>query len=565
MRKFYVTARVLPVLLFSLFFSFSQAQPVIGYQSLITGLTQPVDIVNAGDGSNRLFIAQQNGIVRVWSGASLLPTNFLNVSSLITTGGSEQGLLSIAFHPDYNGTTNRYFFIYYTATNGDLTLARYQTMSGDINQADPASGVVLLAIPKPGTPYFTNHNGAKLVFGPDGMLYFGTGDGGDGGDPFNNAQNGASLLGKMLRLNVNSFATSAPFYDIPADNPYVNPADGIRDEIWAMGLRNPWRWSFDRLNGDMWIADVGQGAWEEVNRVPAGTAGVNYGWRCREGMHNYNTSGCSGSYTEPIFEYPHSAGTGGFSITGGYVYRGTAYPVLNGYYITADYVTANIWLVRSDGSFVRQGSMPNNISSFGEDEVGELYAARRSSGVIYRVTVTGVLPVTLTGFSAERRNGSNQLGWTTASEQNTAGFHIEYSTDGSRFQRAGFVAAARSSAGHNYSYNHPVALTTDMYYRLAIVDDDGSTRYSSIVRLSAKEGGIKIYPSVVRNGIINLELNGRMQKMQLVNSSGKLVFEKALKDISGTTAVNLPHLAKGLYIVQVIGEGGVMREKIMIE
>lgn len=565
MRKFYFPARVLPVLFLSLFFSFSYSQPIIGYQSVITGLTQPVDLVNAGDGSNRLFIAQQNGIIRVWNGTTLLPTNFLNVSSLVTNGGSEQGLLSMAFHPDYNGTTNRYFFIYYTATNGDVTLARYQTQAGDINVADPASGVVLLTIPKPGSPYFTNHNGGKLLFGTDGMLYFGTGDGGNGGDPFNNAQNGASLLGKMLRLNVNSFATSAPFYDIPSDNPYASTSDGIRDEIWATGLRNPWRWSFDRQNGDMWIADVGQGAWEEVNRVPAGTAAANYGWRCREGMHNYDVSLCSGgSYTEPVFEYPHNA-TGGYSITGGFVYRGTAYPVLNGYYVTVDYITSNLWLVRANGTFVRQSGLPTNVSSFGEDEAGELYAVRRSNGTIYRVTVTGVLPVTLTGLTAERRSGSNQLGWTTASEQNTSGFYIEYSTDGSRFQRAGWVAAARSSAGHSYTYNHAVNLTADMYYRLAIADDDGSIRYSSIVRLSAKEGGIKVYPSVVRNGIINLELNGRMQKMQLVNSSGKLVFEKALKDLSGTTAISLPQLSRGMYVVQVIGDGGVNREKIIIE
>ena len=232
--------------------------------------------------------------------------------------------------------------MWYTDVNGAVTLARYRRDVTNPDIADPASGQVLLRYSKPGSPYFTNHNGGKLNFGPDGMLYVGTGDGGNGGDPYNNAQNGNSLMGKMLRLNVNSFATSAPFYDIPADNPFLAPGDGILDEIYAIGLRNPWRWSFDRSTGDMWIADVGQGAWEEVNWLAAGsTSGVNYGWRCYEANHVYG-SGCSPAVTDtiaPIFEYSHNNATGGYSITGGYVYRGASYPELQGYYITADYLS----------------------------------------------------------------------------------------------------------------------------------------------------------------------------------------------------------------------------------
>jgi glucose/arabinose dehydrogenase len=565
MRKSCSVLKLIAPAVFSLLFAPAFSQPIIGYQAVVSGLTQPVDIVNAGDGSNRLFIVQQNGIVRVWNGSSLLAGNFLNISSLIATGGSEQGLLSMAFHPDYNGTTNRYFFVYYTATDGAITLARYQTQSGDMNVADAASGVVLLSIPKPGTPYFTNHNGGKLLFGSDGMLYFGTGDGGDGGDPFNNAQNGASLLGKMLRIDVSGFASSAPFYGIPADNPYVSASDGIRDEIWATGLRNPWRWSFDRLNGDMWIADVGQGAWEEVNRVPAGTGGVNYGWRCREGMHNYNTSGCVSSYTEPVFEYPHSSATGGFSITGGVVYRGSAYPALYGYYVTADYISSNVWLVRPDGSFVRQGSMPNTISTFGEDENGELYAARRSNGTIYQVTVTGLLPVSLVSFSAEKKPGHQLLRWKTAGEWGTDGFQVEYSRDGQRFENAGWVAAARSSVGQSYSFQHNASFAGDVYYRLAMRDDDGSVRYSSVVRLSGKANGPRIYPTVIRNGVVNLELDGEAEKVQVVNGSGMMVFERSLGSLSGTTSISLPPVAKGFYFVRIIMKGNVFQEKVLVE
>ena len=273
---------IISCLLISLSFSAVLGQyPEIGYQTVTTGLSSPVDVVNAG-GSD-LFIVQQGGIIRRWNGTVL--SNYINISSVLPASpGGEQGLLSVAFHPQY--ASNGYFFVLYTNSSGNPTLARYRRNLLDPLIGDPATAQVLLTLVKPVS--YTNHNGGKLIFGTDGMLYLGTGDSGSGGDPGNLAQNPNSLFGKMLRINVNGFATSAPFYAIPADNPFLTPGDGIADEIYNMGLRNPWRWSFDRLNGDFWIADVGQGNYEEVNHITAASAAaVNYGWRCREGMHDY--------------------------------------------------------------------------------------------------------------------------------------------------------------------------------------------------------------------------------------------------------------------------------------
>ncbi|MEJ7610697.1 MAG: PQQ-dependent sugar dehydrogenase [Ferruginibacter sp.] len=317
MKQFYLA------ILFTLAGYASFSQPVIGFSSFLSGLTTPVDIVHANDNSNRLFILQQNGIIRVYAGGSLLPTPFLDMASLIKYDvGGERGLLSIAFHPQYSA--NRYFFVFYNNTAGHTELAQYQTLATDPNIADPASRKILLTIIKP----FSNHNGCKLNFGPDGNLYFAPGDGGSGGDPNNYAQNLNSHLGKMLRINVDNF-TTFPYYTVPPTNPLIG-VPNTKPEIFAWGLRNPWRWNFDRFTGDMWIADVGQNAREEINMVPAADiSGRNYGWRCYEGNQAYQLSLCGPTpavgKTFPIFEYPHTA-AGGYSVTGGVVYHGTEFP-----------------------------------------------------------------------------------------------------------------------------------------------------------------------------------------------------------------------------------------------
>ncbi|MCS6936162.1 MAG: PQQ-dependent sugar dehydrogenase [Candidatus Bipolaricaulota bacterium] len=364
-------------------------------QQIATGLAYPVAITHANDGSGRLFITLQNGKIVIYNGTQILPTPFLDISSLVACCG-ESGLLSVAFHPNY--ATNGFFYVFYTNLNGDLVIARYSRSSGNPNVADPTSALILLTIPH---PTYNNHNGGQLQFGPDGYLYIATGDGGGSGDPFNNGQNKETLLGKILRIDVNS---GSP-YGIPPTNPFVNQPGA--DEIWAYGLRNPWRFSFDRLTGDLFIADVGQNNWEEVNFQAANSAGgQNYGWRLMEGAHCYNppTNCNDGTLTLPILEYSHAFGC---SITGGYRYRGTKIPVLYGAYLYGDYCSGRIWGAIPTGSSWTATQLidtPYNISTFGEDENGEIYLAHHhaSAGAIYKIV--GVTTAAL--FRIERATGN---------------------------------------------------------------------------------------------------------------------------------------------------------------
>jgi glucose/arabinose dehydrogenase len=351
---------------------------IIKLEPVATGLTSPVAVTHAGDGSGRLFVTLQPGQVVVFNGAQVLPEPFLDIGSLVSCCG-ERGLLSVAFHKNYS--SNGLFYVNYTNTDGDTVIARY-TVSGNPDIADPDSAAILLVIAQP----YSNHNGGQLQFGPDGCLYVGTGDGGSGGDPLNNAQNMETLLGKMLRLDVDS---DFP-YSIPTDNPFVGDP-GARDEIWALGLRNPWRFSFDRMTGDLFIADVGQSSWEEVNYQPVNSGGgENYGWRLMEGNHCFTPStGCNeGTLTLPVVEYPHSEGC---SITGGYRYRGSLIPRLHGAYLFGDYCSGKIWsATENDGNNWTAEELLDTdfmISSFGEDQEGEVYLSHLSSGngAIYRI------------------------------------------------------------------------------------------------------------------------------------------------------------------------------------
>jgi glucose/arabinose dehydrogenase len=361
-------------------------QVYLDFELVASGLSQPVDIVHAGDNSGRLFIVLLGGQIRIYDGTQILPTPFLNITSLVTSGG-ERGLLGMAFHPNYEN--NGYFYVNYTRTfNGKLetVIARYQ-VSSDPNIANNASETILLIVEQD----FSNHNGGQLHFGPDGYLYIGLGDGGGSGDPNNRAQQPNSLLGKMLRIDVD---LGSP-YSIPADNPFIQNAS-VRDEIWAFGLRNPWRFSFDRQMGDLFIADVGQGAWEEVNfQLSSSSGGENYGWSCFEGSHVYNaTRNCSeyGVLTGPAIEYPHGQNnSNGCSVTGGYIYRGEKFPQMEGVYLYGDFCNGKIWgAVRNDSNWTSHLLIdtPFHISTFGEDEAGELYLASYGEGRIYRVTAS---------------------------------------------------------------------------------------------------------------------------------------------------------------------------------
>jgi glucose/arabinose dehydrogenase len=351
----------------------------IGLELVAEGFARPVQIVDPNDASGRLFVVEQGGTVRFLVDGAIQEDIFLDIGDQISTG-NEQGLLSMALHPNFaeNGT----FFIDYTDGNGDTQIERWQVSTDDPNVADPESAVTVLTVDQP----YPNHNGGLLLFGPDGYLYVGLGDGGSQGDPHGNGQSLGTLLGKILRIDVDN-PDEGLAYGIPDDNPYVG-AEGAMPEIWVYGLRNPWRFSFDRASGDLFIGDVGQNVYEEVGLLPEGDDGRNFGWSVMDGPECYAGSDCDPSAFEaPIFSYTHEEG--GCSITGGYVYRGDAIPELQGVYLTADYCSGLVWGVGRDADGAWGASAPIetgiSISSFGEDADGELYVVDLSGG-IYRVT-----------------------------------------------------------------------------------------------------------------------------------------------------------------------------------
>lgn len=341
---------------------------------VVEGLDQPLYLTNAGDG--RLFIVEKEGAIRIVQDGRLLDEPFLDIRDRVNADSSERGLLSVAFHPDY--ARNGRFFVNYTNLAGNTAVSAFQ-VGGSPNQADPGSESILLTIRQP----YANHNGGQLQFGPDGYLYVGMGDGGSGGDPQGNGQNPATLLGALLRLDVDQ-ATDAAQYGIPTDNPFVADAAKL-PEIWATGLRNPWRFSFDRTTGDLLIADVGQNQWEEVNFLPAGSpGGSNFGWNIMEGTHCYDRNTCDQTgLVLPVIDYRHEQGR--CSITGGYVYRGSQFPTLGGVYFFGDYCSGEIWGMTAgeDGRFSAQVlyRSPSRIASFGEDAAGELYVVDISGGI----------------------------------------------------------------------------------------------------------------------------------------------------------------------------------------
>ncbi len=353
-------------------------------EPVYSGFQLPVFLTHAGDGSVRSFVVEKTGKIWVIDGGEVQPTPFLDVSGKITTGGNEQGLLGMAFAPDFG--ESGHFFVNYTDRQGTTVVERYTVASSDRNLADSATAFTVLTVPQPAS----NHNAGMLDFGPDGYLYVPLGDGGAANDRFGNGQNPDGLLGKILRIDVTS--DPAQPYVIPADNPFVS-ADWngrpVLDEVWAIGLRNPWRTSFDRLTGEFWVADVGQNQIEEINVIqPGAPGGENLGWPIMEGARCFNAATCDQSgLTLPVVDYTHVGGN--CSVTGGYVYRGAQFPQWNGLYFYGDYCSGRIWALAADGS----GGWSNVeildsdlvLSSFGEDEAGELYALDYGSGTIYRL------------------------------------------------------------------------------------------------------------------------------------------------------------------------------------
>jgi len=371
------------------------AQPAITLTPLGTGgvVSAPLHAASPNDGSGRIFVVSQEGVIKIFQGGAYLSTPFLDISSLVTFN-DEQGLLSMEFHPDY--VDNGWFYVYYVdnlTTPGSVTIARY-TVSSDPNVADPSSAQIVLVVPN---PFDDTHRGGRLEFGPDGYLYAGIGDSGGVGDPENRAQNTSSLFGKLLRLDVNGTgavpcgqADPMP-YAVPPTNPFVGVA-GACEEIWAYGFRNPWRFSFDRATDDLFIADVGEDSWEEIDLQPAGsTGGQNYGWRLMEADHCFDppTNCDDGTLTHPIFEYAHIP-AGRCAVIGGFRYRGTLVPDLVGMYVYGDLCSGEVFAATQSGGTWSSVVLKDTtfvISGFGEDEAGELYLTNLS-GLVYRVEQT---------------------------------------------------------------------------------------------------------------------------------------------------------------------------------
>jgi glucose/arabinose dehydrogenase len=348
-------------------------------ERVASGFDRPLFVIHSGDGSGRLFVVEQGGRIHVLKGGAVLASPFLDVTAALDNSKGERGLLGLAFAPDYG--KSGYLFVAHTAPGPAVVVRRFH-VSADPDRADPSSGELVLSMADP----FSNHNGGMLTFGPDGYLWVGTGDGGAAGDPYDNARNPKSLLGKLLRLDVRQLP-----YRSPVDNPFVR--GGGRPEVWALGLRNPWRFSFDRGSGELWIGDVGQNAWEEIDLAdPRSAAGIRFGWKTMEGGHCFSPrQGCDpAGLALPVHEYGHDAGC---SVTGGYVYRGKRVPALLGAYLFGDYCRGTVWTLRrgADGAFevARLLDTGRLISSFGEDEAGEVYLCDHGRGEIFRFAVRG--------------------------------------------------------------------------------------------------------------------------------------------------------------------------------
>lgn len=527
------------------------AQPDIALQTVASGFDGPVCIANAGD--DRLFIVEEEGAIKILHADGSI-TTFMDIDARVGGSvGSEQGLLGLAFHPDYS--SNGYFYVNYTNNAGNTRISRFSVNATNPDLGNDASEVILKTITQP----FSNHNGGDLNFGPDGYLYVGMGDGGSGGDPGNRAQDTTSqLLGKMLRLNVD---IASPY--IPADNPYVGIAGD--DEIWAYGLRNPWRFSFDRLTGDMWIGDVGQGAWEEVDFQPAASeGGINYGWRCYEGNHTYDLSLCGSAApsTFPIYEYDHSSGSGGYAITGGYVYRGSEFDGMKGYYITCDFVTGNFWLINPDGAggwhteFI--SGLQSDISSFGEDNDGELYACNLTTGDLYRViddncgAVWGVEVSSLTATTAT-------VSWQPVGSPN---YKLQYRKAGSPWTT---VSTATSSV-------NLVGLTPSTAYSFKIKNKcPGSAsmyvRPGSFTTPALKDGYISmdIKPTLTSDGISSHFILQSVYDdidLQIISLTGNLMMKRE-KCGSGEN-ISLEGLAGGIYIASFSRDGRLLNSQKLI-
>lgn len=553
-----------------LFYTIGLAQPELEFEVITLGgpsLNQPVDITGCGDGSGRLFVVEKAGRIRIIENGAVLPTYFLDISSQVMNSG-ERGLLGLAFHPNFPATP--YYYVNYVINN--TITNRISRFTVDPNNPNlTLSGSELFLLSQEGVQ--TNHKAGDIAFGPDGYLYIGMGDGGGGGDPTDAGQNIETLLGKILRINVDVPAPPLN-YSCPPDNPFVGVA-GL-DEIWAYGIRNPWRISFDRETGDLWIADVGQNAWEEVNYIPAGTpGGINFGWNCKEGDHNYEPGNCSPgtAFWDPIFEYPHSCNPcpvgNGASISGGFVYRGSQHPLLVGQYVCVDYISNYAWLVQPTGGneadviTTNANSMINDVVTFGEDDYGEMFAASLG-GTFYRVTEASTLAVSWGSIGSLKVKNGNQIEWTIFETFGIDHFEIERSAKPDFINASAFGNIKPVPDQTHYKITDLYNSDLGAYYRVVAYLVDGSKAYSPITRILPDPVS---RPSLVfdaGNNMWRIRLPEIWQngEMVLLDIQGKEVMRKTL---SSHKSIELgPPIVPGCYFVKIQSGNEVWSEKVVL-
>lgn len=556
---------------FSLMLLTADAQPVLEFTPInLSGpsLSQPLDITGCGDGSGRLFITQKGGTVRIIKDNVVQDEYFLDIRSKVINSG-ERGLLGLTFHPKYPDSP--YVYVNYVITGTIINrISRFTLNPEDENDLDENTELIL--VEQEGVQ--TNHKAGDLAFGPDGNLYIGFGDGGGGGDPADAGQDLQTLLAKIIRIDVDR-RDNGLNYAIPPDNPFVGKP-GL-DEIWVYGMRNPWRISFDRLTGDFWIGDVGQNLWEEVDMIPAGSGGgMNFGWNCKEGNHDYSPQDCDQSteFVWPVFEYPHNCNPcpvgRGASLTGGFVYRGNDFPALQGMYICTDYVSNYLWMLKQTNSnpvevevITQNGAgMVNQIVSFGEDDDGELYACNLN-GTIYRVGAEGLQPIQWTGIQGKISEQGNTIDWLVSTLTDIDQFVVQRSlwADFNRFDVVGEVDPIDGQ--NEYQFNDPYRQPEYVYYRIAGIRSDGSTEYSPVVRIQADPVS---KPSLVYSGDsnlwrVNLPENWQHGSVVVYDLQGREVFKQV---VSGETSVNLtPPVVPGVYVVKVKGKKRLWTDQVI--
>ncbi|MGB3079623.1 MAG: PQQ-dependent sugar dehydrogenase [Saprospiraceae bacterium] len=562
--------RILLLSVFLLLTSKSFTQPTVVFNTVIQPgvLFNPVDITGAGDGSGRLFVVEKRGDVRIIVNNIVQPGFFLDIRDSVETNG-ERGLLGIAFHPSYPDSP--YVFVNYVKKGTVITqICRFTLNPNDPNDLVETSQKILIT--QAGIQ--SNHKAGDLAFGPDGYLYIGMGDGGGGGDPGENGQNINTLLAKILRIDIN--VSVPPYFAYPPDNPFVGVAGN--DAVWAYGMRNPWRISFDRVTGDFWIGDVGQDLWEEVDFVYAGTpGGMNFGWDCREGNHVYESAGCPGesAFTYPIFEYPHTCdppcNTGdGSSMTGGFVYRGAMYPVLYGYYVFADYGSNNVWTLKQTGygnppvfSFILQTNTGiSAVESFGEADNGELYALSYG-GSVYSISATGTLDVGWTKIKATPSHQGNKIEWTLDAVFGINLFQVQRSYFADFNQYVNVAEVAPDPDEINYHYIDPFITSSGSYYRIAAHLDDGSTEYSPVAHIlpDSKSKPELTYDFNHNRWRISVPENWQNSDLILYDLQGRIVYSK---QTSTGPLFELPSPGMpGCYFIVIRGSEGIWSDRIV--